>query len=324
SSYADYRPVLQAASRAFLGKPAFPAGSWDEMSGWLVPDRPGPTNFEPDTVQGTGLLVLRPSNIPTWAYLRAAHFTDRPGHADQLHLDLWWRGWNIAGDAGTILYNASPPWNNALARTAAHNTLVVAGQDQMTHAGRFLWLDRAQAKVLEYQSVPVNNNIWAVAQHDGYRKMGLIHRRKVGWDGTGWLVEDEVFAQAGQPSNRMISVSMHWLLPDCTWQLLTETPLSMRLQTPAGWVNMNIETTAGEELEPGQVSMQLARAGQLVFGDGQVEPTSGWRSHTYGYKEPALSFRYGLRGQLPLRLTTRWDFLPIITPHPPMQAALTN
>ena len=33
---------------------------------------------------------------------------------DQLHLDLWWRGLNIAQDAGTYLYNADPPWDNPL------------------------------------------------------------------------------------------------------------------------------------------------------------------------------------------------------------------
>ncbi len=36
-----------------------------------------------------------------WGYLRIGQFTNRPSHADQLHLDLWWRGMNIARDAGT-------------------------------------------------------------------------------------------------------------------------------------------------------------------------------------------------------------------------------
>lgn len=317
ATQADYRPVLQAASLAFLGKPAFSAGSWDEMAVWLVPVPALPAFIPETTSPATGLLVLRPPDSSTWAYLRAAHFIDRPGHADQLHLDLWWRGWNVACDAGSYLYNALPPWDNSLARTAAHNTLMIGGQEQMTHAGRFLWLDRAQAQILEYQPVPQNGRIWAAAQHDGYRRHGLVHRRKVCWDGAGWLVEDDIFSQTGQSANPEASLVMHWLLPDCAWHFEQDAPLRLRLQAPDGWVAFSVETIAGAELNPGGGSFQLARAGALLFGDGVVEPHRGWRSLTYGYKEPALSFRYTLCGELPLRLTTRWEFSPKTT-HPPI------
>ena len=33
--HADYRPLLQAAARAFMGTPSFGAGPWDEMSLWM-------------------------------------------------------------------------------------------------------------------------------------------------------------------------------------------------------------------------------------------------------------------------------------------------
>jgi hypothetical protein len=86
----------------------------------------------------------------SWAYLRLAHFKSRPGHADQLHLDLWWRGMNIAMDAGTFSYNNPPPWDNALSTTHVHNTITINGKDQMTRAGQFLWLDWAQAAVVTH------------------------------------------------------------------------------------------------------------------------------------------------------------------------------
>ena len=311
----DYRPVLQAASLAFLGKPAFPPGAWDEMSHWLAPASARQVNLTVESVPPTGLLVLRPPDSSTWAYLRAARFNDRPGHADQLHLDLWWRGWNIACDAGTYLYNASPPWDNSLARTAVHNTVVIDGQEQMTHAGRFLWLDRAQAQVLEYQPQPLNGSIWATAQHDGYRKLGLIHRRKVSWDESGWQVEDDVISRDAIPSTRDISVTVHWLMPDCPWQIIQEDPPHLRLHVSDGWAEMTAEAGSGSEMDPGRRSLQLVRAGALLFGEGVVDPTWGWRSQTYGNKEPALSFRYSLQGMSPLHLVTRWVFLPK-TPEP--------
>ena len=56
-------------------------------------------------------------------------------------MDLWWRGLNIAQDAGTYLYNADPPWDNSLTTALVHNTVTVNGRDQFTRAGRFLYLD---------------------------------------------------------------------------------------------------------------------------------------------------------------------------------------
>jgi len=305
---ADYRPVLQAASATFLGERAFSSGGWDEMSHWFVPASVRLSESSLKITPSTNLLVLRPPDAPTWAYLRAAQFQDRPGHADQLHLDLWWRGWNIAADAGTYLYNSSPPWDNSLDRTAVHNTLMIEGQEQMTRAGRFLWLDRAQAQVLDYQSEPVVGKLWAVAQHDGYRRLGLVHRRKVQWDGTGWQVEDEVLKQTPHLDKRESNVMLHWLLPDWPWEILEESLPRLRLIAPSGWVELTLQGGAGSEMQPGNCRLQLVRAGVLLLGEGEVEPSWGWRSPTYGYKEPALAVRYHVQGALPLCLVTRWEF----------------
>ena len=65
-------------------------------------------------------------------------------------------------DAGTYLYNAAPPWDNSLAFTAVHNTLTVNQRNQMTPAGRFLFVDRAQAEVVEAADDRLT------ARHDGY------------------------------------------------------------------------------------------------------------------------------------------------------------
>jgi len=58
-------------------------------------------------------------------------------------------GLNVAHDPGTYLYNAAPPWDNALAGSDVHNTVTVDGGDQMLRAGRFLYLDWAQAQVVQ-------------------------------------------------------------------------------------------------------------------------------------------------------------------------------
>ncbi len=139
----DFRPVLDAAARVFLKETLFPPGPWEELGLWLGCERenPAPQNTRAPAPINLGMgpcCVLRQPAGGSWAYLRVAQFSGRPGHADQLHLDLWWRGLNLALDPGTYHYNAPPPWENAFARTAVHNTVTIDGLDQMTRAGRFL------------------------------------------------------------------------------------------------------------------------------------------------------------------------------------------
>ncbi len=284
--FADYRPVLQAAARAFLGGPAFEPGPWDDMSAW----------FGMPAVQGEKALALTSAKMflhhprcTTRASLRAAEFIHRPGHADQLHVDLWWRGMNLAADPGTYQYNADPPWNNPLVSAYFHNTITIDGHDQMTPAGRFLYVDRAQAKRRQY------TNAIQAAEHDGYRALGLTHRRSLTPTPTGWRVEDAVFGQTGR-SHR---VRLHWLLLDHDWIL---DGRSLVLKTPEGPVKLKIEV-------PDEIgyTIGLVRAGERLIGL-DAHPAAGWYSPTYGVKTPALSFSVEIETYAPVRFVTVWEF----------------
>jgi hypothetical protein len=234
------------------------------------------------------------------AFLRAAHFTSRPSHADQLHLDLWWHGLNIALDAGTYLYNASPPWENALASTAVHNTVMVDEQEQMLRACRFLWLDWAQAQVIARENDTFGQVRQWVARQDGYRRLGVIHQRRLdittGEDQV--TVVDELLPASPERMGRAHTARLHWLLPDWPWAL-RETCLS--LESPHGEVRLEI-TGAG--------SLTLARGGEILAGPGPVAPITGWFAPTYNRKIPALALIAVLSGQIPLTLTSRWQFPP--------------
>jgi hypothetical protein len=217
--------------------------------------------------------------------LRAAQFQERPGHTDQLHLDLWWRGHNIAMDAGTYLYNAPAPWDNALASTRAHNTLTINGREQMRRAGRFLWLERANARG------------WSeggklIAEHDGYRALGLTHRREIDTQTSTWVVRDQVLGTSAAVATRL-----HWLLPDWQWKLDGNT---LRLSAPEGEITIRVEAQ-----EP--LAISLIRAGERVAGNAEADPVLGWVSHTYGEKQPALSLIADVKATPPILLTTTWE-----------------
>ena len=315
----DYRPVVQAASLAFCGEPAYPAGSWDEMSLWFNGDltrrsaSPSNSAWHPRSSKPAPTTpgVLRSPNGESWAYLRAVRFNGRPGHADQLHLDLWLRGENIAIDAGTYLYNAPPPWDNALAGSDVHNTVIVNGQHQMQRLGRFLFTGWAQARIIANEAAETEGRRKLVAEHNGYRRLGVVHRRQVEALPDGeWLILDRLlpsrFLSASQP--REYEATLNWLLPDALWQAV-ELPdgegYEIKLDTARGQLKLRLRgESAASVAQP--LMLQIARAGQLIFGKGAVSPVWGWSSPTYGDRIPALAVRLTLRGRLPVSFSSHW------------------
>jgi hypothetical protein len=289
----DYRPVVSAAARAFLGGEIYEQSGLQEMGDWFTLS----TGSLPSTLQPQAPDMLRLSSGSGRAFLRATQFYDRPSHADQLHVDLWWSGVNLALDPGTYQYNASSPWDNALADTAVHNTLTVDGQQQMTRAGRFLWLDWAQAEVLGHEVNQEGRLAWITAEHDGYRRLGARHQRKLTALEDGWLISDRLLP-FGQPDQRVHKAQLTWLLPDWDWCFEAEDTLG--LAGPKFGLKLNIS---------GVDQLSLVRAGETLHGNITARPTWGWQSPTYLVKEPALMLIGVMSGRLPIEMTTLWRIL---------------
>ena len=309
-TYKDYRPVVQAAARQFLSKPLFAAGPWDEMSLWFsaaphlhshiiatVEKQSSPASSECEPH------IIRLSDQHSWAYLRVARFTSRPAHADQLHVDLWWRGLNIAQDGGTYLYNAEAPWNNALTSTLVHNTITINYQEQMQRAGRFLYLQWAQGQLLSHFKDETSESF--SAQHAGYRKLGILHQRTLTAFHDGhWEVKDLL-----QPTSdpKPITARLHWLLLDAEYQLTEQDNLiQLSLFYPIGVTTLSC-TAEGEE-HFSNYRYQLIRAGNLLRGSGEVLPWAGWVSPHYGTKIPALSLAVEILAKPPVRFTSTFNF----------------
>jgi hypothetical protein len=329
----DYRPIVQAAGLAFSGKCLLKDGPWNEMGLWLSPILP--TDAYPTSEAGQEIprskqtqiekyspIILHSQKSASWAYLRVANFTARPGHADQLHLDLWWQGLNIAQDAGTYLYNASQPWDNSLTSTFVHNTVTINGQEQMLRAGRFLYLDWAQAKILSYECSDDGSILKVMAEHDGYRRLGIVHQRAIEAADQGWLIKDTLLPMKPEEESGVIQARLHWLLPDWEWKLQNAgTEIRLELQSAQGQINLKVKSPLADKIsEPGSIyEVCLMRAGKqlavypLPLSDGkhsvssEINPILGWISPTYGVKVPALSLSISVKRTLPLILTTYWE-----------------
>jgi hypothetical protein len=304
--FSDYRPVLNAAARAFL-RYEFPGGSWDELCLWYGIPLESKKYMQLPRYVGDQLY-----GKDSWAFLRTAQFNSRPSHADQLHLDLWWRGINITRDAGTYLYNVDSPWDNQLTVGRVHNTVTLDGRDQFTRAGRFLYLDWFDAYRENSLASSDDTLQCASAHYHAYRKPGVRHTRTVTAFTDGrWKIEDELLVTpslihsfAGNSDSHISRSSaavrptfrLHWLLPDWEWEIhpLTEgmdsAGCELRLRSPYGWLIVKVSgysmSIGGHE---NAEKAYLARAGKCLHGQAEPLPIDGWYSPTYEVKNPALS-----------------------------------
>jgi hypothetical protein len=282
----DYRPVLQTAS-AHAGERWYPAGPWDEAVLWLcghgeesrssLRERAHFRGAKGDYhAAAGGYQVLRgeQGHLVT----RAPVYRHRPAHADALHVDLWWRGINIALDAGTHSYNAPPPWNNPLAGTACHNTVMVDGCDQMDRAGRFLWLPWLRGRRSAFATSPDGARVYWEGTHNGYERLlsPVTHRRGIlRIDGEHWLIVDALESRTEHECR------LHWLLADHPCEL-DEASWMLTLSTEQG----NYRIAVGCPLD--NARLDLVRADD--------ETPRGWYAPYYADRQPALSLALEAKG----------------------------
>ena len=281
--FTDYRPTVNAAAKAFLEIDIYDTSALSEFADWL--DLSAPAVQMPHNPLAPDMLRLdKPEGR---AFLHTANYNDRPSHADQLHADLWWQGVNIALDPGTFQYNAPPPWDNALASTAVHNTLVVDGKDQMQRAGRFLWLGWAQGEVIGHEMEEDGSIKRVIAEHNGYRHLGVQHRRSLQSTRNGWVVIDSLMP-CRNARNKVHQFQLTWMLPDWKYQLKAENCLMLE----------GLDFKCKLIIE-GTCEINLFRAGECIHGEMKAHPTWGWIAPSYGTRQPALMVVATQSGMLP-------------------------
>lgn len=137
--YRDYRPQLQALAFALGIAPgidsAFEDAAWYGLSGDTT--GAGAPATDAYSFPDGGYYILREPD--TLTFIKCGGYKDRPSQADNLHLDIWYRGQNILADAGSYKYNTDNDTIRYFSGTRSHNTVMVGDFDQMLKGGRFIW-----------------------------------------------------------------------------------------------------------------------------------------------------------------------------------------
>ncbi len=210
--YLDYRPVLQCGYYLFNHKRIFENGLWNEDLVWLFGKKAMESEIEQKQVQSSqfntgGYYTLKSEN--SWCMTRCHTFKTRPGHADMVHLDLWYKSINILRDSGSYMYNCQEPWQSYFPSTFAHNTVAIDGKNQMNRLSRFMWSGWTKSKLISF--VPKGPEKFIEAEHYGY--WPLIHRRKICLSDGKCVIIDEI------KGDKEHDIELNWhLLPGC-WSL---------------------------------------------------------------------------------------------------------
>jgi hypothetical protein len=92
--------------------------------------------------------------------------------------------------------------------------VTVDHHDQMRRAGRFLWVDWAQASGRSHSSPGQPYADRFEGEHDGYKRFGVTHRRTVQWlAGSGWVIVDDM------EGSGVHDLRLHWLAADLPYQV---------------------------------------------------------------------------------------------------------
>ncbi|GAG55361.1 unnamed protein product, partial [marine sediment metagenome] len=292
SSYNKYRSILVSGA-IICDRPDFKlaAGCWDETNHWLfgeegmykyknLPD----TGFESfsksfsfggySSMKSNGNALLF-DHAPLGYLSTAAH-----GHADALSLWLTSNGNPILVDAGTYAYQEGGKWRAYFRGTSAHNTVRINKKDQSENHGTFLWGKKAKSKLLKWES---NHDFdLAVAEHDGYKKFGIIHRRAV-----MFIKPDVILVEDSISGNGPYSVEQLWHFPgNCRLEIRKEL-VRIELNGMKYW------------LWHGQPAIEI----DIRIINGQESPPQGWISERYGSIQPAPVLCYGGELLLPARIS---------------------
>ncbi len=196
-TYRDYRPQLNALAYFFNREHLYNHQEVQEDVSWLSKNLDAQKTKTVDVATQAiaefaigGIYTIRDKDSLT--FIKCASYKDRPAHADNLHIDIWYKGENVLRDAGTFKYNTTPELTKYFNGTSSHNTVTLGDFDQMQKGPRFIWLkwsEKVNASLSEKENSYIFDGKINAFKHIA---PNVQHTRKVvkQKNKTQWQIED--------------------------------------------------------------------------------------------------------------------------------------
>lgn len=139
NDYRDYRPQLDALHQMMTGQKLY-AEDYEDKSWYGISLDKYPAierKYGCISYPVSGYYLIREQDSLT--FIHCGDYKDRPAHADNMHIDVWYKGENVLLDAGSYKYNTTPELTKYFVGSESHNTLMLGESDQMLKGGRFIW-----------------------------------------------------------------------------------------------------------------------------------------------------------------------------------------
>jgi hypothetical protein len=237
--YRDYRPQLQALAAA-LGMDAGVEVAFEDK-GWYGIDKPitqiwraadGAHSFK----NGGYYIIREPETL---TFIKCGSYKDRPSQADNLHMDVWYKGENILIDAGSYKYNTDDATIRYFSGTRSHNTVMLGDSDQMLKGGRFIWYFWTQCKNAALVEDATSFNFEGTINAFKYIDSNIVHKRTIIKQKGApiWKISDEIL---GAPAD--LPLNQHWHTPvksDAAILISAKSPATQNLQPTLtdGWAS---------------------------------------------------------------------------------------
>ena len=152
ADYRDYRPQLDALHQVLCNQKLY-ENSYEDVFWYACEHSNNNRNRYPSIKKKFGIMnfpasgyyLIREPETFTFIRCRRREKRGRPGQADNLHIDIWYKGTNMCPDGGTFKYNTDEKLRRYFSGTESHNTVMINDYDQMFKGPRFIWYYWSQA-----------------------------------------------------------------------------------------------------------------------------------------------------------------------------------
>ena len=280
--YFDFRPIVQLCRTINKLPNRFADGCWNEDLFWFGLPTGGPvddSHLEADSAEKQTATIQsfphggidRLKSQQTTALIRAGSFRHRPAQSDLMHVDISWRGHNVAIDPGTYSYNGNQHWRNIpFMLNQQHNSVIIDSIEPETCVSKFMLLPWNKAELVsKYQSDDVVGVEWKRTISHQLAALVVHHRALIILPQNVTLVLDSLWSE--QPHDYTIN----WLLGG-KLESFDEAHSKLSLALEDG--SYCVEVTGNQKLSSNCVT-------------GDADSARGWFSPRYLELEPATSLR---------------------------------
>ncbi|MCI9421898.1 MAG: hypothetical protein HFG81_04175 [Dorea sp.] len=192
--YRDFRPVINTIYALLTGKKLYGEGLHEEELLWFGgtgSDKPQCLKEKgikriSSSFEEAGLFTIRRKH--SWLMVVLNHYRFRPGHMDQLHIDLWINGINVLCDCGTYSYASELSKN--FVSNKSHNTAVYDDLQQMNTYGPFMIYNWTRKGKVEHSEKYFYGEMFS--------KNGYCHKRRIEATTCGYEIIDWVEGEDGK------------------------------------------------------------------------------------------------------------------------------